>query len=836
MLTSLKNHDNVFYTEDDYTQVLQQIKFIFNRRDKFNSKCCNIMTADTETTNAYNDNGVAIPYDADKYLIDEWYREHIRELPACSCLYMWQWTIDDPEHNRVVSFIGRTHGDFINFLHAMTREIKRQQIFGQEINDIEYEYDESDLTKHKCNIYVYWHNMSFDFVQLSNILDDEFGTITHRKYRKYDECGDLMMKYDEEGELVPDLDERTFAHTFARSPRKPMKTYFYIDNVRIEMRCSYVLTGKSLKEWGADEKLVEQKVKVDKNYYYEIRTPLTPLSDEEIEYAVIDTVTMIHGLRSYVKKYGFIWQIPLTATSIVREMTRKTLSAFDPEWQEAQLEIQNSYDYDFYANKLRQLYTGGWTHANAHYVKRVLRATPENPIICHDFASSYPFQMMCCDHLPVSTFHEVDTKTFDDIKDTPLRGGKIVWFGKFKFKKLRSKLQNTFFSLSKCLSINGKTKLSDKEIRKQMENDAVDIDNGRVAYAEEVEMLLSDYEYDIFTKAYDWDEEDCKELYVAQAGRLPDSFIKMLLKLYKEKTMLKHANPSQYRASKSAINGAYGMICTAILTALITYYGGKWHSDETPETMKKLYSKLIDSTKAEKMIAQYPIGIYICKAAMHALWNFIIKFDSRCIYCDTDSLKGFLTNKDLKIIDEYNDEIKKIEDELAAEMGIDPDDFAPVDDEGVPHRIGVFSREHDVDVEMAVLGAKRYFCKWNDTDKNGNNFVNWECTVAGLPKEAGKENYKTAADFINPAKSHLDCTKSGKKICYYTDNQPPVKFVDKYGTEYTSTEKHTCTILPTSFDISLSSTFEMWLNKIAGKEKTGEEFKDDVPEALLWEC
>ena len=185
------------------------------------------------------------------------------------------------------------------------------------------------------------------------------------------------------------------------------------------------------------------------------------------------------------------------------------------------------------------------------------------------------------------------------------------------------------------------------------------VDNGRIALAEEIECYLSDYEYDIFTKAYDWSDIEATELYVAQAGRLPDGFIMMLLNLYNDKTKLKHANPSQYRASKQDINGSYGMICTAVLTAVITYKNGEWSTDETEETMKELYSQLVDSTTAENMIAQYPVGIYICKAAMYALWQFIIKFDDKTIYCDTDSLKGYLGKKELKAIEEYNNKVFK---------------------------------------------------------------------------------------------------------------------------------------------------------------------------------
>ena len=827
MIIPLKKYDNVYYTYD-YDDI-KEVHFKYDSDSKYTDKCSNVMAADTENTGAYNDNGKAIPFDSKRYKMDEVYRAILEKLDACACMYMWQFGIDDED--RIIVYLGRTYDDFKSFHNKLTLEIKRQARFGHDINDYEYEIEQVQHSKRHVEAFVYFHNLAFDFVAFSNIFGDQFGKITHRKFKQKDEDGTYLR--DEDGEYL--TKSKTFANTFARNTRKPMKTAVNNDNFKLNIKDSYVLVSKSLSEWGNDEDLPVQKVKVSQDYYYEIRTPLTPLSDDEIEYAVIDIVTMIYGLRKYVERFGALWKIPLTSTSIVRQLTRKTLQCYDPEWQEQQLECQNSYSYEFYRNVLRQLYTGGWTHANATYVKRVLKADKDNPIICHDFASSYPYQMCCNDHLPVSAFHAVPKKQFDDIKDNPLKNTPIVWFGKFRFKELKSKLENTFFSFSKCVSVCGQTKIPDKMKKELIDNGDLLLDNGRVDYATDMECYLSDYEYNIFFNAYDWTEIECTELYVAQAGRMSPAFIKMILDLYHDKTKLKTKNPSQYRASKSNINGAYGMICTAVLSAVISFEDNKWHSDETEETMHELYDNLIENTKSEKMIAQYPIGIYICKAAMYALWQFIIKFDSRVVYCDTDSLKGFLTADDLKVIEDYNKKVKEEQDALAKELHIDPEMFAPTDDDGVPHRLGIFDREHDVNIEMAVLGAKRYFCKWHGYNKKKKvHEVQRECTVAGLPKKAGWKHFKSARQFIDPDNSFLDCLQSMKKMSAYNDDQPDIEWTDKYGNVYVSTERRTCAILPTTFDVSLSSDFEKYV-KMIHSTRPCHYFKDDVPEALLFE-
>ena len=185
------------------------------------------------------------------------------------------------------------------------------------------------------------------------------------------------------------------------------------------------------------------------------------------------------------------------------------------------------------------------------------------------------------------------------------------------------------------------------------------------------------------------------------------------------------------------------------------------------------------------------------------------------------------TTKYLK--DLYDDNTELVADEL----GVSAEMFAPTDDEGVPHPLGIFDREHDVDIEMAVLGAKRYFCKWWDKDKKtGKPFINHECTVAGLPKRAGKKKYTSAAEFIDPDNSFVDVWESEKKMSYYINDQPNIEWTDETGTKYISTERHACAILPTTFDISISSLFEKFLSALDCGILEGVD--DETPECLIY--
>ena len=380
-------------------------------------------------------------------------------------------------------------------------------------------------------------------------------------------------------------------------------------------------------------------------------------------------------------------------------------------------------------------------------------------------------------------------------------------------------MRNRFFSESKCTSID--------DLR-------CEIDNGRIKYTAEMECFLSDYDWDIFKRAYKWDEEsfECLELYEAQAGRLSPKLVEFILKGYGDKTSKKNSNPNVYRIAKSRVNCIYGLACRKIVSKIITYIDGEWTSDGDDTSMSKLFKKTIKRTKPEKIVNSYAIGIYCCKMAMHNLWDFIIKFDEKTIYCDTDSLKGLLNEDDLKVIDEYNKHVEEIENEAADELGLPRSMFAPKTEDGEVKRLGIFDRESDA-VTMATLGAKRYYTEhMTKNKKTGHKYMTHEVTVAGMPKSAGYKKIRSASQFLDSDQTFFDRSESGKQIAYYNDDQPPIRWRDRDGVWYTSTEKYTCTILPTSYKLEMGSAFIRFLNAL--NDGTMPDELNDNPDAIMF--
>lgn len=107
---------------------------------------------------------------------------------------------------------------------------------------------------------------------------------------------------------------------FILDDRKPVKARFG----GLEFRCSLKLSGgKSLEKVGKD--LVNHKVekKVGQLDYNLIRTPLTPLSELEMEYCEYDIRVVNAYIAEKIQQDGSIARIPLTNTGYVREYCRK---------------------------------------------------------------------------------------------------------------------------------------------------------------------------------------------------------------------------------------------------------------------------------------------------------------------------------------------------------------------------------------------------------------------------------------------------------------------------------------------------------------------------------
>lgn len=336
--------------------------------------------------------------------------------------------------------------------------------------------------------FVYVHNLAFDFCFLQNVI-----------------------KFD---------------NVFARTARHPMSaTSNYYG---IEFKCSYVLTSLRLETWGESLNLPVKK-QVGLLDYRKLRTPLTPLTADEVKYAVADLGVMYHGLKKYREKYGAMWKIPLTHTGEMRVACKEVMKHEIYYCRNTtQLAPQTLEEYV----KQAHAFIGGTVLCNWLYKMRTI-----HNIKCYDITSSYPW-VLVNNLYPQSRFLTVPKKRYKQYMNNP----DYLYLIHFKAYNIESNFNCHFISKAKALSIKGAVS-----------------DNGRVVSCDEVELILTSVDYEIFIQCYTYDKLDIYEMKVSKAGYLNNTFRRFVLSLYKDKTTLKGVigREEEYQSKKALVNSCY---------------------------------------------------------------------------------------------------------------------------------------------------------------------------------------------------------------------------------------------------------------------------------------
>ena len=772
---------------------IDNILFTFTKGKYGVFNCQNIVTFDIETTTSYIVDGEAVQFDYIKYDNDPEYRKMIDNAIPISTMYCWQMAVSSADGNIYV-FFGREWYDFHMALRRLTREAKRQAVFGPVAKDrTEETLIANAINNNEMRMRIYSHSMQFEFQHLRNLYEDKF---------------------------LPDKKQRVFA----RSSRKPMKVDFILDRkIRIILLDTFVLTQKSLKNWCKDEQLPVMKCPpID---YSKIRHPLTKMDQTEIQYCLNDVISMVYGIDKYKTKYGVLENIPLTQTACVKRKVCTNVYQEDKKWCESQYEIMRSYTFDFFT-KLTILYQGGWTHGNKNLVGKCVRPDDDKAIAAFDFASSYPGCATTM-YAPISKFELCDPSEFDTLKLEDAERPKYIWFAKLKISNkdsvVMSKKVNTYWSASKCLDIEGTPK----------------VDNGRLQECVSFTCICSDLDYKILEQCYTFDTVEVLELYKAEAGLISKALILQILEYFGYKTALKGTdNLSKYNEAKEFINSIYGVTVYKIINDIIEFTYSIDDKEEgwnkiplTEENGPEILAQALEELKVEQCFGAYQIGIRIATLARYRLWEAILHFDERMLYADTDSIKILnFTKEDEDWINNYNKKILDLEESVANELGFDKSLYTPKTSTGKTKYLGIWEREEDI-AALRYWGAKRYAYETRDEElyeKYGIKLHTLHTTIAGLPKEAGTNKLSKIEEFTNH--TVWNTSESMKNTAVYNDNQPNVILVDDDGVEYEATDKYGIAIVPTTFDMSLSPEFEAFLYLMRyGKLPEEDDLNNDIP-------
>lgn len=613
--------------------------------------------------------------------------------------------------------------------------IDDNRYIGRELSDFrDLLFELKQYINYHVTKFVYVHNLAFDFCFLQNVI-----------------------KFD---------------NVFARRSRHPMSAVsnFY----GCEFKCSYVLSGLRLEAWAESLNMPVRKKVGQLNYHGKLRTPLTSVSPEELDYQLGDIDVMYYGLLKYRETYGHMWNIPLTHTGEMRRACEEEMK--DQKYYCEKVTTLMPQTLDDY-NAQAHAFIGGTVLCNWLYKRRTLKN-----VRAFDIASSYPFVLVARKY-PQSVFMEVPASQRDYYFNNP----KYVYLIHFTATGLDSNYNCHFLSRNKALAIKNCV-----------------ADNGRIVSCDEIELILTSVDYEIFLKAYDIKSIDIISMKVSTAGYLNDNFRRFIISLYKDKTTLKNVEgkEEEYTNKKGLINAGYGDFVTKLFCSEIEYdYSDKediWHVQKLDESMFNKKHKSIEKKKFTNYKA-FIQGVFVTAWARQRIWQAIIdgKLDEHVVYSDTDSLKMYKFDGDY--FEKENTVVLTRLKELARELNIPESDLSPVDIKGIEHPLGVWEEEKTA-VFFRSLGCKQYIVQYADGKKH--------LTCAGVSKLA-VQLFENIDDFdidrTLTEKELVNCTDGAghtaeKLTPYYDVEYPDVVYPDGYVCKYRS---GVC-LMPTTFSLSIT--------------------------------
>ena len=473
---------------------------------------------------------------------------YIKEIDN-SVMYIWQWQLGNN-----CTVVGRTWYEFKRFIKTLMDHMDKDE-----------------------KLVVYVHNLSFEFLFLSGIL-----------------------------EFLPD-------DVFAVERRKVLKATY---KGKIEFRCSYLQTNMSLRAFCEKMGVKSYKLKMNykkRRYWY------TDLSQKEMAYCLNDVRGLVEAISKELERDGDnLYTIPLTSTGYARRDAKKAMRKVSKSYITNQLPSYRLYKL------LKQAFRGGNCHASRYYSTQII-----DNVKSVDISSCYP-DAICNELYPVSKFFFVKDPTKEDID-------KFV-FEKKKACLIRCSLLNVrlkddlipvpYLAAGKCYSVlngvydNGRilsadaigcttfTDIDYKILISQYNFDIVVLDLAYARYGKlppsYIKTVIEYYQNKTDLKDKPTDEEHTAEFYA-------------LL----------------YNKFKNLLNSLYGLMAQDPVKINIQYVDELELFQEDPEADPEEILK--EHNKRAFLLYQW--GVWVCCWGRYHLQQGIDACGEGFIYCDTDSCK-----------------------------------------------------------------------------------------------------------------------------------------------------------------------------------------------------
>ena len=566
---------------------------------------------------------------------------------------------------------------------------------------------DSDKNYHVCMSWADFFSYVNDyFAKNSKPTDDRLIVYVHN------------LSYELEA-MVRNLNGHDFTSGFYMDTHEPL--YIIVDD-RIEFRCSYKLTNKSLKACGKDVGL--DKLEMD---YSDIVAPGDTLPPDKESYCYRDVEIMVAKIKQLEEQEGkHFYDFPYTNTGFLRDELRQIMQK-NYKWRK--MFKGTRLNYETYV-LCRKAFAGGYTHSNFMHTGQII----EN-VDSFDFGSAYPFAM-ATEKYPCSPLQELKDCNIYDLKRL-MNTDSYLFICTVTLKNVKAKGTMTYLSLSHC----------------DTSGDTI-VDNGRIYSCNMAQTTCTSLDLAIILRMYKIESIRVDKCFYCRADYLPTEIVTTMLKYYDNKQKLKGiiGEELNYMKAKNRVNSFYGMFVQDPIHDVVELSGTKWTIKRTAITDKDEISEQLDSFyKSFRSFLPYQIGIFVpAYTRYHLLYDIVSKIDRNVLYCDTDSAKVINREDCMQVISEYNAYAKyKIE--------------KCIERYNLPYKLpdlGQFDWETEKEQwkKFKTYGAKKYIYE----DSAGLHM-----TVAGLSKKAVKY-LKKIEDF--EIFTTFDCGVSGRTIAHPTTN------------------------------------------------------------------
>lgn len=462
---------------------------------------------------------------------------------------------------------------------------------------------------------------------------------------------------------------------FLKSLREPL--YFESDNIKFldSFQITHMSLAKLAKRYCNTQKMVGD---ID----YTILRNATDgknLTDKEKKYCENDVLILCEFAEYYFNKYISNNELIYTETSIVRHSLKK---AFKEQNQITKQDIFEMYPKSFneYLMYMEYLFAGGWVKSSVDAFGKIL-----SNIKCKDITSSYPAQI-AHRYYPVSKFKSIKIDSKQMFNNMLNRYCCILDVTLFNVKKTTI---HSIISTSKIVNTD---------------TGRILVDNGRIAEVEKVRLLMTELDWDIFNKFYDYDKFKIiiNSFKIAVRGKLPSYVVSTMLDAYERKEDLK-LQGKDYFNEKCFVNMFYGCFVTKIHKFNYIFKNG-----EITKELNDYYKQIRSSVLSPFW------GIWCTSWARLQELSAVYANANCVVYGDTDSVKGHNMSDDY--FNNYNTEQIEKNKKLCEKYN---KNFELIKE------LGCWDSEPTYKL-FKTIGCKRYI----GLDENNKLSV----TIAGIPK------------------------------------------------------------------------------------------------------